>query len=283
MTTKNEEIEKPEGGTPAPEVKTPPEKIEAKTPPAAAKVEPGKVEPKTEGGKKPTRVTNDDDEIPDDAELVELSPRALKSRISRATSKELKERFGTDKPEEIQAKLAKWADLETKEEERKRAALTEKERLEADLKSANERATQAERQAHMVAEDRVVERQDSRIGKLVGKFLDIEDEDARDIILRKLAKYLNAEYTAEELKTLKDSKIEKWAEEYGKLHPKHAKDAAPPPEKKPLTNTGDTRNSPPPAGKSGTEPGGKNFSPSAPGAMTPREARVEAAKSGLRW
>jgi hypothetical protein len=270
------EAKKTEGAEAKPE-KKPEAKLEAKA------------EAKPEGSsKKIANVTNDDDEIPDDADLVNLSPRALKSRISRATKKELKDRFGTDDPEEIQAKLAKWAELEKGEEERKRAALSEKERLEADLAAANKRAETAERQARVAAEERVVDRMDQQVGKILGKHLDLDDEDTYDIISRKLAKHLAAEYTTEELKALYDSgqmekKLGKWAEEYAKSHPKYARAAHAAPEKKPLTNTGDSRESPVPVTKSGGENGGRNFSPSAPNAMSPREARAEAAKQGFKW
>jgi hypothetical protein len=70
-------------------------------------------------------------------------------RMKRATRKELREAFGTDNVDEIRAWKQRADELATQEEERKREAMSEQERLQADLNKskAELQAIQEERDA----------------------------------------------------------------------------------------------------------------------------------------
>lgn len=262
-----------------PKEKAPPAK-EEKTP-AVAKEE--KTEKAPAEGAKAKKLGADDDDIPEDAELLELSPSALKRRLDRHTKAELRQRFGTDKADEIKAKLDRLSELEKAEEDRAREALTEKERLEGDLKKSRELHADAERRLRMLEDDRVIEKQSDRISKILTKHLDIDDEDDRDVIYKKLARWLKNEYSEEQLVGLKDGVIEKWAKDFAKDNPKRAREVKAAVQKVPATNGADTREQEAPNTKSGTGNTQRNFSPSAENAMTSREARAEAGKQGLRW
>lgn len=237
----------------------------------------------TEGPKR-TKLMADDDEIPEDAELLELTNTALKRRLERHTKAELRNRFGTDKPDEIKAKLDRLAELEGAEEARKREAMSEKERLENDLKTERRAREDAERRARMAEDDRVVEKEGDRISRLLGRHIEIEDdEDFREAVFKKLARHLKSEFTEEEMLNLKDGEIEKWAKNYIKDHPRHAKEVQAAIKKEPFTNGGDTRERAAPTQRTGTGGGGRSFAPSAENPMTTNEARAEAGKQGLHW
>lgn len=125
----------------------------------------------------PTRklIGGDDDDIPDNADLIEMSPKSLKSRLERSNKKQLRDRFGTDDMESIKAKLDKFAEYEAKQEEQRLAQLSEGERMKEELN--------VEKTARLAAETRVKELQESRI---------LESEDRR--VMNIAAKYLDPDY-----------------------------------------------------------------------------------------
>ncbi len=239
----------------------------------------------------------DDEEIPENAELLELTSKAFKSRLARHTKKELRERFGTDDANEIKAKLARLDELENKEEESRRAALDEKTRLEEDLAKANSRAEQAEFRSQQLHENQLVDKEESRIVTLGKEVMDPEEIEDQ---LPKLARYLKKEFTEKQLRKLPDSKIAKWFADQVEKRPKlgkdyeskseaaakaaakqAAKDAEKPRVKVPL-NSGSKGNArPAPATGSGSD--GKTFKPGQTNSMTSQEARAQARKQGLQW
>jgi hypothetical protein len=272
-----------EGGdtkvTPKPDLKVEP-KVETKPEP--------KGEVKTEGGgtsKLKRAQISIEDEIPEDAELLELSKTALTSRLKRHTARELRERFGTDDTNEIKLKLERLATLEAEEETRKREAMSEKERLEADLRTAQTEKEDLNRRLRMMENERVVQHEDVRITKIAHKYID-GDEDTTEVVFRRFASYLKAEH-GDQLKdpnfNVPDKEIDKWFRKYAEDHPKHAREQKAAPEKRPLNNGADTRETPSAENKSGTQVGGKNFSPSGPNAMSSAQARDEAHKQGYNW
>lgn len=245
---------------------------------------------------KAVRLQGDSDEIPEEAELFELSASALKKRLSRHTAKELKAAFGTSDLGDIKKRLDKAALLEKADEERARAEMTEKQKLEADLKASRQREADANRRALRVQEDRIVEKEENRITKIAEKYVDT-DPDVVEVIFKRLGKFLRSEFTDEQLKKLPDAKIEKWFKEYATEHPKHAREhkggddtaaAAsgasdkPAPKKVPLNNGAQTGDRPGKGDVSGTAQT-TNFSPSKGTPMTPQQARAAAAKEGYRW
>jgi hypothetical protein len=266
-----------------PEVKT--EKVETKTETkveAKPEIKIEKVE--TKGGTKAHRIAADD-EIPDDAELLELSKGALNARLNRATKKELKDRFGTDDPKEIKAKLDRLSELEAAEETRKREAMTEKERIEEDLRLAHQERDEAQRQLRMERETREVEHEDRRIVKIASKYID-DDEDTIEVVNRRFAGWLRSEYgdkLTDPKFDIPDKAIDAWFKDYAENHPKHARVAEtkdPKTVRKVPLNNGAKGNDPAP---DKTDTGAKNFSPSGPNAMDRQTAKQEAAKSGYHW
>ena len=237
------------------------------------------------GGGSPKRVQiTGDDEIPDDAELLELSKTALNARLRRATAAALRERFGTDDAAEIKKKLDRLQQLEADEDKRKREAMSAQDRLEADLRAANAEKDEAYRQLRIERNERIVVKENSRITNISTKYID-SDDDTIEVVHKRFARYLAEEY-GDQIKDPKfnvtDKEIDKWFKKYAEEHPKHAKVIQKTePEKKPLTN-GANDNTPSPNGQSGQSQA-KNFSPSATNPMSRQQAKDEAAKQGFRW
>jgi hypothetical protein len=247
-----------------------------------------KPELKTEPGSKLKRAQiSIEDEIPEDAELLELSKTALNSRLKRHTSRELRERFGTDDTAEIKKKLDRLVALEAEEEARKREAMSEKDRLESDLRAATAREEDLNRRIRMMETDRIVSYEDNRISKIAHRHID-SDPEMTEVVFKKFSSHLKSEF-AEQLKDPKfdvpDKDIEKWFKKFADEHPKFARSVAerPTPEKRPLNNGADTRETPAAENKSGAANAQKNFSPSSQNAMTRLEARAAAAKQGYQW
>src|ERR1700722_11608435 len=159
----------------------PPAKDPKETPPAVTKDGANKAagEKPPAGGLKRVQISTDDD-IPEDAELLELSKTALNSRLKRATAKELRERFGTDDTAEIKKKLDRLTALEADEDKRKREAMSERERLEADLTAARAEKDELSRQLRIERNERVVHQEDQRIAKIANKYIE-NDEDTTEV------------------------------------------------------------------------------------------------------
>lgn len=228
----------------------------------------------------PTRkLVGDDGEIPTDAELIEMSPKALKSRLDRETKKTLRERFGSDDVDQIKARLDKLAEFEEREEAARLAAMSEQEKLKEQLQ-----ASEAARQA---AEDRMeeyrlsqdVERGDTVVRGIVEQKI---DPDYVDEVMAKVARHILSLDDDE----ITDEKglVATFVDEYLEKKPKLAKDYAPPtgekpaPKELPATNGVDATRNGVPAGAVG-QSGAKTASPGKPNSMT----TAEIAKMGYRW
>lgn len=228
----------------------------------------------------PTRkLVGDDGEIPTDAELIEMSPKALKSRLDRETKKTLRERFGSDDVDQIKARLDKLAEFEEREEAARLAAMSEQEKLKEQLQ-----ASEAARQA---AEDRMeeyrlsqdVERGDTVVRGIVEQKI---DPDYVDEVMAKVARHILSLDDDE----ITDEKgvVASFVDEYLEKKPKLAKDYAPPtgekpaPKELPATNGVDATRNGVPAGAVG-QSGAKTASPGKPNSMS----TAEIAKMGYRW
>src|SRR5260370_36360512 len=99
MTVENQETTK-EGAAPEATAPKPEPKAETKvSPPAKAKEEIAKPEKEDPGPK--AKQIGEEDDIPEDADLLQLSKKALNARLLRHTKKELRERFGTDDLDDV--------------------------------------------------------------------------------------------------------------------------------------------------------------------------------------
>lgn len=232
----------------------------------------------------------DDEEIPENADLIELSTKALKSRLARHTKRELRERFGTDDIDSIKTKLSRLDELEAKEEENRRAALDEKTRLEEDKARAEARAEAAETRLKEEKETRIAGKAENRIVTVAKKVM---DPDYIDQHLDQFAAHLKKHFTEKQLRKLKDADIEKWFADQVTKKPKFGADyedkvkaaassASPPPLKKtPITNG--VKDNEKPSTKSATGAGEKKMKPGQSDSMNSAEARAKAAQDGYRW
>jgi hypothetical protein len=194
-----------------------------------AKQEPAKPAAKAEGAQpasEPKRVRlKGDDEVPDDADLIEMSPRAFSARLGRMTSKQLKELFGTDDVDQIKKDREELQTRRQKDEADRQAQLSKEQKAEeARLKAERER-DEAQNALRQERETRDYEKQDGRMVKLAGKYL---DEDHIDVELTRFAKHLTTEFSRKELEKLTDKQVyaeaEKFFAERVKAKPKIGKD-----------------------------------------------------------
>lgn len=86
-------------------------------------------------------------------ERITLTRDQLNDRIARARTSYLKKDLGVESEAELQARLKELNDLRAAEEERKRAALSVQERLEADLRTEREARSKAEAAAEQARVD----------------------------------------------------------------------------------------------------------------------------------
>jgi hypothetical protein len=244
--------------------------------------------PKTE--KKEVTVGDDDDDIPTDAELIHMPRKALDRRLAKHTAAELKSRFGTDDFDAIKTKLARAEELEAKEEERRRSALSEMEKLKEDAAKSEQRALEAEARERTIQEDRVYEREDSRMARITERHV---KPRYVDYTLNEMAKWMRRSFSKEEMAKVTDAQVEDWIKEFSsKEAPEVAKDyeqrisatakeEGKKPPTAPLTNgVNATSPTPPPSGGDASQ---KTFAPNRPNSMTSVEAKQAAAREGYRW
>jgi translation initiation factor IF-2 len=272
------EEKKPE---PKAEEKKPEPKAETKTETKTEKAE-GK-----EGKHEAVNLADDEDDIPEDATLLNLSRKGLKGRLDRYSKKQLKEHFGTDDVDEISKKLKKAEELTAKEEERRRATLAKEEKLEEDLKAANTRADQAEARAQAVLDQRILANEEQRVDEIAAKYLDM---DFVESTYPQLAEHLLGEFKKKDLADDKnrkaiDKSIETFYKDLVEKKPKLAKDyeervASGDKVKVPLTNS---PKGTPPDKREGPAATEKTFAPNKPNSMSKGEVREGLQKLGIRY
>lgn len=253
----------------------------------APKAEPAKTEPAQAVGEGPKRARlSPDGEIPDDADLLELSRSALDKRLARHSRKELQEHFGTSDVGEIKKKLDRLGELEKAEEERAKAAMTEIERTKAEMAAEQSKRQELERKVAVMQEKKVVKREEGKITQIVGKHADIADKGDRDYVFKQLARHLRKDFTEEQLQALSkdpakyEKTINRWAKEFVARKPKFAKE---PPVKTEKLSNGVTETDPPKADNKADMNDGKSFAPGRPNSMTREQAKAAAKKLGISW
>lgn len=174
---------------------------------------------------KRVRLAAGDDEIPDDAEVIEMSKGALASRLARASSKDLKKRFGTDDPDKIAADLKELTDLRKEKEDARVATLSEVQKATERADRAERERDEAQRQAREGHEQRVFERDDARLTRIAEKHIDPDYVDAE---LGSFARFLLKEYDKKQLRrmteTTRDELAAKFFADRVKTKPKLSKD-----------------------------------------------------------
>ncbi len=198
---------------------------------AAEKKEP---EAKKEPAKPEAHALGDDDEIPEDASLLQLSKPALAKRLARHTKSELKERFGTDDPEQIKSDLAELAVFRSEKEATRIANLSEVEKAKEAQKAAEKRADDAEKKAQKAVDSQVFSEYDREAATAVGehvapKFMKFAIRALKEHVL-----------TLDEDELAKPEKVfAAWAKDFVKENPELALQGAPEPKKIALNTGGD--------------------------------------------
>jgi hypothetical protein len=248
----------------------------------AATAKPAETPAAKEGASKEV-IVGDDDEIPENAELLKLSGKTLKKRLERHTAKELKERFGTSDMGEIGARLKKLSEFEAKEEENRRQQLSNEERLKEDAERARAEAAEWREKYEEAERNQVIGAEESRVAGIAKKH--VKDKFVR-YALPDFATHLRQKYTPKELDSVDDAKIEEWFAQYAKENPEFAVETqkpAPKVEKKPVTNSVADASRPTAKTPPGEGAGGRSMRPGQQNSMSTQEARAEAAKAGFRW
>lgn len=158
----------PNGASEKPKAETKPEKVETK-PEGEKKPKAG--DDATKDEKKPKRLSADDDEVPEEEDLLQMSPRALKARLARASKAQLKEAFGTDDVDLIQKKIKAGEEYEAKKEEERKARLSAEEKLKEERDAAMKERDEAKTALEKEKLARTVEKQDTRITRIAERHL----------------------------------------------------------------------------------------------------------------
>jgi len=224
--TKTEVVSDTTAATPPPAAKADPPKEPAAPPAAKAdapKAAPVAAKEPVAGSEKKVVKIGADGDLPEDADLLELSSKALASRIARATKKELKDRFGTDDPDEIKGKLDRLAAMEATEEENRRKELSDRERMAEDLRKANEERDSYKRKMEQAEIQRGVQMVTQKCVAIAEKYI---DPDYIDSTMERLKAVMNSEWTEadfqQEARALK--KMEEFFKEEIEKKPKLGKD-----------------------------------------------------------
>lgn len=166
----------------------------------------------------PTRklLDGEGNDLPDDAELYEISRSNFKKRLQRANSSQLKQAFGTDNVEEILAWKQQNEDYKKREEEAKLAQMTEADRYRTQFERSQNEASHWRQQFEQLQEQHMLREQDRQVMGLVAKHV---DPDCLDFVTQQLAMHLQ---TLEE-DEMRDPQtyITSWVGQYIKDHPKY--------------------------------------------------------------
>lgn len=199
-------------------------KVEAKTEPKVeVKTEP-KVEAKPDDKKDASVEVGEDDDIPEtmaEATKLSLTARALKGRITRAQKAALREYFGTDDPKEIKAKLDRAKELEDKEEDARRKALSELDRHKEDLKKKDDEIMRMRKDLETREVKEIVSTYEQTVSSAASKYL---DDDSADLVMLKFQNHLMG-LSNKKAKVYDDPKaVKAWFKDYAEKHPKLARE-----------------------------------------------------------
>lgn len=226
----------------------------------------------------------------------EMPPEAVSERVARERRKWLREEYGTDDEKEIvriRSERKKQADqleterkelakFRTKEEERRRAEMTELERAKADLAKKDAELERVRGELTGVKTGLLADKQEVIVRGALLEHLDEEDLEVGKLAL---AKHFTA-LSESEKKEFGERHLHRWAKDFVKKHPKLAKkpvvktgDDSPPiahPRRRaPVSNSNDDpkKKAPPPAPKTGDPSiaAGKTVKPGQANTMSKRE------------
>jgi hypothetical protein len=235
---------------------------------------PKKADPPAALAKDDAVIVGADDEIPDEASLLKLTPGALNKRLERFSKRQLMDRFGTDDPGRIKADLDELQTLRAEKETARRAALSEKEKLEDDLRLANEAREKAEKKLQRAQDQQVFTEYDRSAEGVLSKHIDPESMELAVMKLKKHVLSLDDDELAKPEKV-----FEEWAAEFAKKNPRHARASDEKPAKRIPLNTGASpRERPAPLNPEVTQ---KTARPGQPNSMSKAEYAAFKRQHGL--
>lgn len=186
----------------------------------AAKPEPpvAKADPPAAPEAPKAAAIGEDGEVPDDAALLQLSPKALAARLNRHTKRELMTRFGSDDPVKIKADLDELNTFRTQRDEQRRATLSEIERAKEDATKEKARADDAEAKLQKQIDQSAYGEYDRTAEKVLAQYVDPE---ALELAVGKLKKHVLS--LDEEDLAKPDKVFDEWAKDWAKKNPRYAK------------------------------------------------------------
>lgn len=188
--------------------------------------------------KKEPKQIGEDDELPEDSELVSMSKQALTKRLDRHTKKELRERFGTDDYAKIKADLDELAGFRAKREEERKASLTKEQKLQEERDAEKRRADEAEAKLARERDSQVFAEYDATAKEV---FTDKVAPKHVKRAMRELKEHILSLDDAEAPTEPKKAKkvFEKWMKDWLEENPEFAKPAAEEPKKIKLSTGAD--------------------------------------------
>ena len=95
---------------------------------------------------------------------ISLTSEQLDERLGRAKGAYMREQFGTNDPEEVKSRLARLQEMEAAEAEREREAMSAQEKLQQDLKLAQEERIAAQEERDAIAFESHVKGECAKLG-----------------------------------------------------------------------------------------------------------------------
>lgn len=212
-----ESMNPPSGLTPAPPA-TPQASSPAFTPPTPPAVQ----APQAHQGPTRKTLTGDEDGIPDDVDIIEMSRTALKKRLDRFSRSQLKQAFGTENPDEILAWKRQAEEYKARDEAAKLAQMTEAERYRTQYEQQQQESAHWKTQYEQLQEQHMLREQDRQVMSIASRHV---DPDCLDYVTMQLAQHLQS-VDEDEMRD-PQAYIDGWVKNYVAEHPKFG--SAPPP------------------------------------------------------
>lgn len=231
-----------------------------------------------------TRVDSDAQPLMTPAQLNERIAQAKRSAAAEAEARHkawLLEKYGTDVPEKIEEWHAQQKALAEAEEKRKREAMSEREKLQADLEAERKATAQYKQQLEEAKRQAAFEKQNSAIRSLASNHVDSRYVDAAMVMLARHVRSL----PPNEKKSFGPKQTERWFVQFVKDQPAFGKEQEKAKRREPVT----TGASPAEMGQTQPKPlasadaAGKTLAPGHPNSMSDKEARDYMRKMGWQY
>lgn len=227
----------------------------------------------------------------------DLSSEALSERLQREAQKAAREareavlrELGIDDPAAYKARSAKEREeleqLKKQEEERQRAAMTEQQRLQADLEKLRKEREELETKLKEAEENRITEQQEAVVARTASKYIDPDMyEYARHDFVKHVQKLLAED--PKQVAEMTDKDVERFFRVLAQRKPKFALAAGATPTiaaRKVAITTGPSPKTATGSPKTPIGPGGgKTARPNQANSMNDKEVKELANSLGVRW